>query len=176
MQDWHAKLFESERFVTYRSFKSTFQTEKYLTSITVSKFRYSLTRLRLGSCDLNINNWYNEKSKNCPFCEKVENESHFLFECSKYSCLRQKYIQRHCSYLDTNCLVYMLQSESELIVRNLAMCIFMLLKLGVKIKYVYVCFFSSLYKYIHLDVVDYSCPTVTGLSMDCLHLKFYHLT
>ena len=35
MQDWNSKLFESDRFSTYRSFKSLLQPEKYLNDITI---------------------------------------------------------------------------------------------------------------------------------------------
>jgi len=88
-QDWFAKLCESERFVTYRSYKSLLETEKYLHDLTIAKFRKVFVWFRLGVNVLNVNNRYNNRSKLCPFCEEIEDERHFLLKCHKYNVLRE---------------------------------------------------------------------------------------
>jgi hypothetical protein len=68
------------RFVTYRSYKSLLETEKYLHDLTIAKFRKVLVWFRLGVNVLNVNNRYNNRSKLCPFCEEIEDERHFLLK------------------------------------------------------------------------------------------------
>ena len=47
-QEWNAKVYDSDRFSTYDSFKSVHQLETFLNTITIKKFRDALIRLRLG--------------------------------------------------------------------------------------------------------------------------------
>ena len=131
-QDWNAKLTGSDRFVTYRSFKSLVQPEKYLTAITIAKFWHAFVKLCLGICELHVNNRYSAAPKECPFCHHIESENHFLFECPQYSCLREKYVLNHCSHVSEQCLAYILiivlQSEHVKLLRDLGMFVFYSLK------------------------------------------------
>ena len=120
-QDWHAKLEASDRFAFYRSFKSMLEPERYINSITIAKFRHELTRLRLGLCELNINNRYSDKSEKCPSCDESETEKHFIFVCPMYTNLRQKYILRHCGNVRDRNVVYFMQSENALCLRDISM-------------------------------------------------------
>ena len=85
-QTWAGKLHDSERFQFYRSFKSLLQPEQYLTQISISKSRTSLTRFRLGISDLQINARYGAVAQNqsCPFCGIIETKTHFLTDCIAY--------------------------------------------------------------------------------------------
>ena len=100
-QDWHNGLTTSDRFVTYRSFKTILEPERYLMGITIAKFRQTLTRFRLGINDLNINNRYSTTPTNCPFCNCIESEYHFLFACPEYSIPRGRYVFKHCNFCST---------------------------------------------------------------------------
>ena len=93
-EEWHTKISNSDRFSTYRSFKSIHVAEKYLNDITIKKFRDTLIRLRFGINELKVNKRYgsdNVTNKNCSFCPgPLEDESHFLYHCPVYSAIRQK--------------------------------------------------------------------------------------
>ena len=76
---------------TYISFKSHFGREKYLSVISNFEQRRSLTRLRISSHKLKIETGrYQGTLRNdriCTRCDSgdVEDESHFLFHCNKFS-------------------------------------------------------------------------------------------
>jgi hypothetical protein len=120
-QDWFAKLSDSDRFLTYRSFKSTLQPEKYLHDLTIAKFRRVFVWFRLGVNVLNVNNRYNHRSKLCPFCEAVEDERHFLLKCPKYNTLREKYMLKHSRNVSETPLSFLLQNENMFVTRSVAM-------------------------------------------------------
>ena len=96
-QNWHEKLESSERFATYRSFKNTHKKECHLDLISISKFRKAFTRIRIGVADINNNKALIDPQANtdCPFCNKKEDETHFILECPIYADFRQKFIFRH---------------------------------------------------------------------------------
>ena len=122
-QDWHSKLDESDRYITYRSFKSVHQPEKYLYDITISKFRKALTKIRLGINELRTNKRYTDTSAvtTCPFCSAEETEIHFLLMCPKYKSLRGKYIDKHYKDSSPVQLKTLLQNDNTAIMRDVAM-------------------------------------------------------
>eukprot|EP00745_Piridium_sociabile_P012148 TRINITY_DN18857_c0_g1_i10.p1 TRINITY_DN18857_c0_g1~~TRINITY_DN18857_c0_g1_i10.p1 ORF type:complete len:206 (-),score=0.01 TRINITY_DN18857_c0_g1_i10:531-1148(-) len=63
MQEWSSKLYDSDRYSTYRCFKSLLQPEKYLSDITIITFRTVFVKFRLGLCDINTHKRYTEKNK-----------------------------------------------------------------------------------------------------------------
>jgi len=73
--------------------------ESYLSSVNVDKYRIALCKLRVASHWLNIErgrwNGTPRNEKICRFCNKVENEYHFLFECTIYSTNRETYLSRY---------------------------------------------------------------------------------
>ena len=86
--EWSTKISNSDRFATYLLFKSVHQAEKYLTDITIKKFRDTLIRLRLGINELGVNKRFQPENatKTCLFCPVVlEDEIHFLFICPVYA-------------------------------------------------------------------------------------------
>ena len=138
-QDWSNKLNDSDRFCTYRSFKCLFEPERYLTDITIVKFRNVLVRFRMGVNELNVNNRYTNKSHLCPFCEAIENEMHFLFHCSKYKEIREKYIMKYIKNAHDASLVFLLQNENVFATRSVAMYLFYALKLRENLLKEYIC-------------------------------------
>jgi hypothetical protein len=129
-QDWSSKLFNSDRYATYRSFKSLLQPEKYLLDITIAKFRSAFVRFRLGVNDLNINKRFGSESNSCPLCaSRTEDELHFLLKCPAYQELRDKCIFKYCSNMhETIPLSFFVQNENMLITRSIAMFIHYALK------------------------------------------------
>jgi hypothetical protein len=128
-QDWEYKLNNSERYETYRSFKSLFRPEKYLVQITLRKFRTAFARFRFGVNQLNINKRFTNDLVLCPSCACPETETHFLLECPLYSELREKYIFKF--YRQANNfqpLLFLMQNTRESVTRSVAMFIFYALK------------------------------------------------
>jgi exonuclease III len=128
-QEWSAKMRDSDRFIFYRSFKSLLKPEEYLANVTISKFRNALIRLRLGVNELGINKRFGTANRNCPFCNAIETEQHFVFECQKYSIIRDKFIAKYKSQRCVNPdLILLLQSEDYNINRDFAMYIYYALR------------------------------------------------
>lgn len=134
-QDWLEKLTESERFFTYKMFKTSHGLEPYLNDITIKRFRDCVIRLRFGINDLKINKRYCRAAAatppHCPFCiGKIEDEIHFLFHCPVYTDLRRKYLFSICNHdSDMQNFHDLLECNSVLNSRNLGMFVFYGLKL-----------------------------------------------
>ena len=98
-QIWHERLSNSSRANFYTHI-ADFRPKAYLNSVKVLKFRNSLARLRVSSHRLEIEagRWarphkpVNERL--CNICNCLEDEYHFVIECSLYNSLRRKYIDQ----------------------------------------------------------------------------------
>ena len=100
-QEWHARLDNSSRARFYNQI-SSFNYQVYLDKLQVDKFRKSLCRLRLASHRLEIETgrWTKPiktplEDRKCKLCGILEDEYHFVFECSLYLELRKKYISKY---------------------------------------------------------------------------------
>ena len=100
-QEWHARLDNSSRARFYNQI-SSFNYQVYLDKLQVDKFRISLCRLRLASHRLEIETgrWTKPiktplEARKCKLCGILEDEYHFVFECSLYLELRKKYISKY---------------------------------------------------------------------------------
>ncbi|MCG8429717.1 MAG: reverse transcriptase family protein [Candidatus Omnitrophica bacterium] len=87
---WRRHIFESGKLRTYRLFKCSFSLEKY---ITFSKFkdRKNFSKLRISTHKLHIETGRHQRPqvpsdmRFCEFCSNfVEDEMHFVLDCSKY--------------------------------------------------------------------------------------------
>ena len=101
IQNWRARLEESSRANFYKVF-AIFQLQPYLDKLSVSKFIQALSRLRMSSHRLEVESgrWvkpvpvpFNERK--CTVCHVLEDEYHFVLECSLYQDLRKKYISKY---------------------------------------------------------------------------------
>ena len=96
-QNWQAALNDSDRYDSYRSFKSLFETEKYIDYFSVFIFRSAITKFRAGMFPINANLFRFDSilnRKKCPFCPAmIENEFHILFVCPVYQSIRKKFIE-----------------------------------------------------------------------------------
>ena len=95
-QDWHAKIFTSERFCEYKSFKYILKYENYLFTCTIRRYRDVLVRFRVGVNELNCNKYRystNGQLKLCPLCGAAEEDGiHFIFACGAYNDIRENFV------------------------------------------------------------------------------------
>ena len=116
---------ESDKLITYRSFKFNLATEKYLTVVTDYKFRKSLTKFRCSNHSLRIEsdrkNNIDYENRICKLCTngKVENEFHFLLECPFYENLRNKYLHQYRNG-NQNTFTMLLSSTNDVVINKLA--------------------------------------------------------
>ena len=99
IQNWHERLNNSSRANFYVSI-ADFSFKPYLDVVKVLKFRNALARFRVSSHRLEIEagRWarpYKPVSDRlCNICNRLEDEYHFVIECTLYHSLRRKYIDR----------------------------------------------------------------------------------
>ena len=97
-QDWHSRLHASTRASFYRSFNDQIQFRPYLDDVYSKMYRVALTRLVTSSHRLKIETgrWQRpilpRENRICGICGKLDDEYHFLLECSVLKDIRQKYI------------------------------------------------------------------------------------
>ena len=79
--------------------EDAFKFQSYLNVLTISKFRKSVSRLRLSSHRLFIETgrWHKPESipineRKCIICNKLEDEYHFVLECISYNDLRKQFL------------------------------------------------------------------------------------
>ena len=131
MQDWSNEINNSSRARFYRNI-SDFCIQPYLNLITIRKFRSAMTKLRVSShrLEVEIGRWSRPVStpfdeRKCRICDKLEDEFHFLFECSLYADLRKQYISRYFIVRPSMYkLIELFKNDSKKTVRNLSIFIY----------------------------------------------------
>ena len=100
-QGWSSRLAESSRANFYSLF-SSFEHQFYLDFVKVKKFRVAMTKLRTSShrLEIEVGRWARPNrilidEGKCITCNKLEDEFHFLLECSLYNDLRNQYIKKY---------------------------------------------------------------------------------
>jgi len=98
MQNWNGRLQNSSRANLYKHIAS-YKFQSYLNVCKITKFRVSMSRLRLSAHLLCIEagRWTKPNSipvneRKCLTCDVIEDEYHFDLECSMYKYLRNVYI------------------------------------------------------------------------------------
>ena len=100
MRTWNAELNQSTRVIFYR-FISNLNYQGYLDVVEVTKFRNALVRLRVSShrLEVEVGRWNRQRVEcaegKCRVCNKLEDEYHFIFECTIYEDLRRNNIPRY---------------------------------------------------------------------------------
>ena len=81
---------------------ANFQYKTYLDTLNIAKYRKNLSRLRLSSHRLEVEagRWAKQnkipyENRKCRRCDVLEDEFHFVMECSMYTDLRRRYINRY---------------------------------------------------------------------------------
>ena len=127
VQEWHHRLNDSSRALFYREIAS-FDCKNYLDVVNVRKFRTALTKLRTSShrLEIEVGRWARpqsiaRKNRKCKFCNKLEDEFHFIIECTLFRELRISYIKpyfiRGTSMYKT---IQLLKSTNKTDLKNLA--------------------------------------------------------
>ena len=89
LQQWKADLLGSWKLRSYRTSKSTFEQEPYLHL--PRHLRIPLTKLRTSSHQLmiEIGRYHRPpipvEDRLCPTCNVIEDEEHFMLECTQYN-------------------------------------------------------------------------------------------
>ena len=90
VQGWDDEVHSSSRANTYKLI-SNFSFKVYLDFVTVRKFRYTFTRLRVASHRLEIETgrWHKPdrrpiEERKCLFSNCLEDEFHFVLKCQLY--------------------------------------------------------------------------------------------
>ena len=94
-QDWHSRLRAFTRASFYRSFNDQIQLCPYLDDVYSKLYRVALTRLVTSRHRLKIETRrpiIPRENRICGICGKLDDEYHFLLECSVLKDIRQKYI------------------------------------------------------------------------------------
>lgn len=101
IQNWRARLSNSSRANFYSSI-AMFQFQPYLEKVNIKKFSQAFSKLRTSSHRLEIEagRWARPNSvpvneRKCVFCSVLEDEFHFVIECSVFADLRRKYISQY---------------------------------------------------------------------------------
>ena len=100
-QNMNSRLTASSRALFYRHLNINNDLKMYLTSISNENHRIALSKLRVSSHRLIVESgrWhkpisipYNERK--CTNCQKIDDEYHFILECSLLTDLRKRYINK----------------------------------------------------------------------------------
>ena len=127
VQTWQAEINDSTRADSYKLF-SDFGFKSYLNVISITKFRTDLTRLRISAHRLNIEmgRWHKpskipRNERKCFICHTLEDEFHFILECSLYRDQRKKFIN-HYYWRYPNILKFkeLMSTDNQKILKNLA--------------------------------------------------------
>ena len=101
VQDLNTLINESSRAIFYKHIYN-FNFSYYLTVVSVSKFRFALSRLRLSSHRLAVETgrWNRQnitpyEERKCRSCNTLEDEYHFVIECKDFADLRKQYIRKY---------------------------------------------------------------------------------
>ena len=161
IQGWDERLNISSKASLYKHI-SSFKFKPYLDICNIPKFRYSLTRLRVSSHMLNIEcgrwarpNIIPVNERKCQNCNVLEDENHFVLECSLYNELRKQYIP---SFNRKNpsmqkC-IQLLSIETPSLLRKLSCVKWVSLSLTISVRLVFFCFLqTNNHKYTHYILI-----------------------
>ena len=131
IQNWNERIHTSTRARSYSLF-CDFSYKAYLEVLKIEKYRMAMSRIRLSSHRLMIETgrWHRPHSipyeeRKCIVCDTIEDEFHFILECSIYADIRKKYINRY-YWSRPNVLKFneLMTSSNPRIVKNLASFVF----------------------------------------------------
>jgi hypothetical protein len=127
LQNWSGRLNNSSRALFYK-YILNHRFQPYLDLVNVKKFRVCLSRLRVSSHRLFIESgrWTRPVStpvneRKCTFCDKLEDEYHFVLECVLYNDLRRQFVPVY-YYRRPNMqkFVELITTECKRVIRNLS--------------------------------------------------------
>ena len=96
IREWSSTVREKDRYCLYSIIKDDFGRATYIHDVSIYCFRVALTQIRMGVLPINNNmNRYGDNpiASMCPLCtNQIEDEKHFLFDCSLYIDLRNRFL------------------------------------------------------------------------------------
>ena len=127
MQRWYGYINQSAKLSTYKTFKTQFRFEKYLSCVYTEKHRVALSRLRCSAHKLMIEEGrYRNIDRNlriCQFCNmnSVEAQYHFLLVCPTYREIRNScLLAYYCKWPTIYKLVQLMTNYQNGLVQRLA--------------------------------------------------------
>ena len=100
-QNWSGIINNSPKCRFYKEIKPFHQPSEYLSIVVPQNHRIAMTRLLVSSHSLRVETgrWTRpvtpRNERKCTNCNKIEDECHFLLECSRYSQIRKKFIPKY---------------------------------------------------------------------------------
>ena len=101
IQNWSSRLDDSTRALFYNNIR-IFHMQPYFLQVNLHKFCTALTRLRVSSHRLQIEagRWHRPESipinnRKCNICNQIEDEYHFILECTLYREIRARLIPNY---------------------------------------------------------------------------------
>ena len=99
---WRHSVEHSKKLEFYKVFKDEYSTSDYLHQLRHFNERRNLVKFKVSNHKLMIElgryqrNHIPRENRLCPLCKsnQVENESHFLFQCSRYSFQRDTFLNK----------------------------------------------------------------------------------
>ena len=94
LYDDNRKSFGGNRLRTFREFKTEYKLEEYLIKVSDIEHRRALTKLRISDHILQIErgryskDYIKPELRICPHCHIMEDEAHFLLDCTLYENIR----------------------------------------------------------------------------------------
>ena len=126
-QTWYGSINNSRRLSSYCRYKHEFKLELYLDTIHEKRFKIALSRFRLSSHRLEIEQGrYHDIPRNerlCKFCSLncIESEYHFLLVCPFYKEVRHQYLKPYfCRWPTLNKFDRIMLTENKKEILNLA--------------------------------------------------------
>ena len=126
LQKWHQVINEMSRLCLYRTIKSSYEVDMYISVLNIRKFRHFYCSFKIGSLDLEIQRGrYNNVPRDqrlCKLCQNgVEDEYHFLLKCPLFDELRDKYIPaKYCIHPNLHKFVLLMTCSKETIILSTA--------------------------------------------------------
>ena len=114
----------------YTTFKYELEPERYLDSLNIRKYLVAFSRLRCSNHVLEIERGrhanLNMADRVCTLCQHsyiLEDEFHFIMQCTAYRELRKKYIDPHIlpDISDYDNFIHLVQSSDD-VVQDIACC------------------------------------------------------
>ena len=101
IQNRNEKIYTSTRAKSY-SLSCDFTYKAYLDVLKIEKYRKAMSRIRQSSNRLMLETGRCHRPQSLPYeerkcivCDIIEDEFHFILECSRYADIRQKYISKY---------------------------------------------------------------------------------
>ena len=135
IQKWWETIEQSHKLVLYKGYKTSFDFEKYLDVLKISKFRHAFSTFRLSCHNLEIeigrHKAIDREHRTCPFgCNSIEDEYHFLMGCNKYIEIRKKYLPgKYINSPNLHKFNILMSTKNETLIQSLSLYLYHAFKL-----------------------------------------------